>query len=105
MRFSKDVRGVLHTIETLFKYCLTHPKPLSQGQKVSRLSRNVTYVTLFLMDDPTSQKSHHLNVPHNHRKQKEEGVFVCVTGRFMRLLLRAGEGRPLESTPGGCRRA
>lgn len=41
-----------------------------------KLSRNVTDVTLFLMTDSTRQKSHHLNILHNHRKQKEK-VFLC----------------------------
>lgn len=41
-----------------------------------KLSRSVTDVTLFLMADPTRQRSHHLNILHNHRKQNEK-VFLC----------------------------
>lgn len=41
-----------------------------------RLGRSVTDVTLFLTADPTRQKSHHLNILHNHRKQNEK-VFLC----------------------------
>lgn len=41
-----------------------------------KLGRSVTDVTLFLVADPTRQKSHHLNLLHNHRKQNEK-VFLC----------------------------
>lgn len=57
-----------------------------------KLSRNVTDVTLFLMTDPTWQKSHHLNILHNHRKQKEK-VFLCdkqIHAAISKCELRAG---------------